>query len=59
MVNGWSLSDEQMRNIKLLIDDGCKNIVEFGSGKSTEYLEQFDVNITSFDNDTFYDSKLF
>ena len=64
--DGWGLSELAMRKIREVID-GIDNttikVVEFGSGKSTEFLIDLDVEhkkdilITSFDNDPNYAYK--
>ena len=64
--DGWGLSELAMRKIREVIDGIDKTtikVVEFGSGKSTEFLIDLDVEhkkdilITSFDNDPNYAYK--
>lgn len=64
--DGWGLSQMALHKLSELIIDLDKDLVrvlEFGSGKSTEFLHDlnehldFDLDITSFDNDLEYAYK--
>lgn len=60
-IGGCGLHELQLKEIeKIIIDNNIKNIVEFGSGQSTRFLQDFrtnsslDYTITSFDHHSGY-----
>lgn len=54
----YSITEKGMQAIvKVLQEENISSILEFGSGKSTDYLTQCGYSITSFDDDSRYASK--
>lgn len=54
----YSLTEKGIEAIvKILIKENITDILEFGSGKSTEYLTELGYNVYSFDDDANYASK--
>tara|TARA_R100001082_G_scaffold111001_2_gene92805 strand:- start:760 stop:1380 length:621 start_codon:yes stop_codon:yes gene_type:complete len=62
-IDGMGLHSTQLEKIAQILKTGVKNVVEFGSGKSTEFLVDFreenelDYEICSFDHHPFYGYK--
>lgn len=54
-VDGWGLSIFALQSIhSLILENKLSRVLEFGSGKSTSFLEDLGINYTSFDDDKHY-----
>lgn len=57
--NGWGLSKNALIELNKLIHTyKLKNVLEFGSGQSTYFLNEVGINYTSFDDNEKYSSKV-
>lgn len=48
--NGWTISDDGIETLRKIITPGM-NVIEFGSGISTQFFLDFGCMVDSFDND--------
>jgi|SaaInlV_200m_DNA_2_1039689.scaffolds.fasta_scaffold00814_2 hypothetical protein len=56
--SGWTLCKEAFEQLFILIrDKKLTNVLEFGSGVSTSFLKDLNINYVSFDGDSTYSAK--
>ena len=57
--NGWGLSEEAFETLEQIVEsENITEVLEFGSGQSTYFLNDLNLNILSFDDNIDYSAKV-